>query len=384
MSKDEQRRRVALGEALKQVVEAHGVKAAESYPNLGIWSFGRGPFKKPNISGTATSARTLYRVRQGQFIYSRLFAFEGAYGLVSKVFDGHYVSNEYPVFDIDASLVVPEYLALYFRWPEAWRQLARRTSGMGNRRRRLQPDEFLAHQISLPPLAEQHRVVSYASEVAARIHEIGARREVQHQVTADMLAAVFLRLVHEAPRRPMREIAPIVRRPIEVDPSAGFAELGIRSFGKGTFHKPTISGLEIGTKRIFRIEPGDLVFSNVFAWEGAIAVAKADDANRVGSHRYITCVPRPDVATAEFLSYFFLTNEGLRFIRAASPGGAGRNRTLGLAALETIAVPVPPIQDQRRFDALRAKVETAHALHNVRATDLTRLDSVLLAEAFRT
>jgi type I restriction enzyme, S subunit len=374
---------VALHELLKQVIDARTVVASEDYPNLGIWSFGRGLFKKPDISGTSTSARTLYRVKQGQFIYSRLFAFEGAYGFVTESFDGHYVSNEYPVFDVDTSTVVPEYLALYFRWPEAWRQLAKRTSGMGNRRRRLQPDELLAHHIPLPPLDEQRDLVSYVGGITARIHEVNAQRKAQMQAAKDMLTAVFTRVIADAPRHSMREIAPIVRRPIDVDPSARYEELGIRSFGKGTFHKPVISGLDVGTKRIFRIEPGDLVFSNVFAWEGAIAVVKSADANRVGSHRYITCVPQPGAATAEFLCYFFLTNEGLRLIRAASPGGAGRNRTLGLEALEAIRVPIPSIQDQARFGVLCAKVEAVYGLQNEIATNLKRLDSALLAATFR-
>jgi hypothetical protein len=43
------------------------------------------------------------------------------------------------------------------------------------------------------------------------------------------------------------------------------------------FQKPAITGLELGNKRIFKIEPWDLVFNNVFAWEGAIAVARAED-----------------------------------------------------------------------------------------------------------
>lgn len=52
------------------------------------------------------------------------------------------------------------------------------------------------------------------------------------------------------------------------------SELGIRLFVKGTLHKPPLSGAEVGSKRLFSIEPGDLMFSNVFAREGAVAVAK--------------------------------------------------------------------------------------------------------------
>jgi type I restriction enzyme, S subunit len=109
-----------------------------------------------------------------------------------------------------------------------------------------------------------------------------------------------------------------------------YPELGIRSFGNGTFHKPALNDLELGGKRIFKIEPDDLLFNNVFAWEGAIAVARSQDFRRFGAHRFITCVPKKDKATSRFLCFYFLTNEGLELIGAASPGGAGRNRTLAL------------------------------------------------------
>lgn len=80
-------------------------------------------------------------------------------------------------------------------------------------------------------------------------------------------------------RRPQArpEIAPLVRRIVEIEPDAMYPELGLRSYGKGTFHKPAIMGSELGGKRIYRIEAGDVVFSNVFSWEGAVAVARPED-----------------------------------------------------------------------------------------------------------
>jgi type I restriction enzyme S subunit len=41
-------------------------------------------------------------------------------------------------------------------------------------------------------------------------------------------------------------------------------------------------------------------------------------------------------------------------IGEASPGGAGRNRTLGLEKLMAIQVPVPPMEAQQTFDRLQA------------------------------
>ena len=156
---------------------------------------------------------------------------------------------------------------------------------------------------------------------------------------------------------PMSKAAPIVRRDVAIDHQSSHAELGVRSFGKGTFHKPTLSGLELGGKRVYRIEPGDLLFSNVFAWEGAIAVAKPEDANRVGSHRFISCIPHGGLTAAEYLCFYFLTDEGMTKIRDASPGGAGRNRTLGLSKLMAITVPSPSPAAQKRFVDLKNVLE---------------------------
>jgi type I restriction enzyme S subunit len=132
--------------------------------------------------------------------------------------------------------------------------------------------------------------------------------------------------------------------------TCSYPELGVRSFGKGTFHKPPLTGAEVGTKRLFRIEAEDLVFSNVFAWEGAVAVATRRDDGRFGSHRFITCVVDRSRANAHFLQrYFTASPDGIEQIRRASPGGAGRNRTLGVDKLVDLLVPLPPIDLQERI-----------------------------------
>lgn len=168
------------------------------------------------------------------------------------------------------------------------------------------------------------------------------------------------------PKVALADIAPIVRRPVEIRHDQAYPELGIRSFGKGTFHKPPLSGSEVGTKRLFRIEPGDLVFSNVFAWEGAIALAAPADAGRFGSHRFITCVVDSDRANATYLKlYLTASPEGRAQVLQASPGGAGRNRTLGVEKMGQIRVPLPPLAERQaivaRLDALAEKTREVEA-----------------------
>ena len=74
--------KVRLSECLQPTNDIVSVQRDQEYPNFGIYSYARGLFRKLPINGLASSANTLRRVRKGQFIYSRLFAFEGAYGIV--------------------------------------------------------------------------------------------------------------------------------------------------------------------------------------------------------------------------------------------------------------------------------------------------------------
>jgi type I restriction enzyme, S subunit len=165
---------------------------------------------------------------------------------------------------------------------------------------------------------------------------------------------------------PMREIAPLVRRPVLPEDDRLYRQIGLRSFGKGVFHKAPTTGLEIGSKRVFAVEPGDLLFNIVFAWEGAIAVASGAERGMIGSHRFLTCVADERKADARFLCYWFTHREGRERLLQASPGGAGRNRTLGVEKLAAIHVPLPPLQEQRRIvtriEELSAKIVEAQTL----------------------
>lgn len=144
------------------------------------------------------------------------------------------------------------------------------------------------------------------------------------------------------------DVLRLERRSVTTDPGTVYEEIGVRSFGKGIFHKEPVAGADLGSKRVFRIEPGDLVISNVFAWEGAIAVASEAELGKIGSHRFMTFVPTDGHIDTSWASWFFRSEYGQELIRNASPGSAGRNRTLAIDRFEAITIALPPIEEQRR------------------------------------
>ena len=204
---------VPLGELMKLDTKATPVHADQEYPNFGIYSFGRGLFSKPPISGATTSAKNLYQVQAGQFIYSRLFAFEGAYGLVGEEFGGYFISNEYPHFDCDPKRLSPAFLVTYFKWQKAWQRAAMLSTGMGDRRRRIQPDQLLNMTIPLPSLKEQHRVVEYIEALSAKIDEAKKLREKAEKEHRWLWQGASRRLIENlgnVPQFPLGELVEII------------------------------------------------------------------------------------------------------------------------------------------------------------------------------
>jgi len=275
---------------------------------------------------------------------------------------GTYVSTEFPAFILNRSHIDPRWMRLITKWRGFWKYCDEKAQGTSGKNR-IKPGQFLSIQIPLPSLPEQQNLVAHFDALAEKTRQVEGHLDVVERNAEHLLALRFRDAIADAPLRPMSEVAPLVRREQPIDLDGSYPELGIRSFGKGTFHKPPLSGSEVGTKRLYRIEPGDLMFSNVFAWEGAIAIARPEDAGRFGSHRFITCRADTDLTTAEFLRYYFLTDDGMLKIGEASPGGAGRNRTLGIEKLMAIEVPIPSLATQKTFNRLQAEISDLKAKH---------------------
>lgn len=131
------------------------VRADETYHFAGVYCFGRGVFKAQSKSGMEFAYRCLTQLRTGNFVYPKLMAWEGALGIVPRDCEGLVVSTEFPVFEVNESRVLPEVLDIYFRTPSVWPLLAGASTGTNVRRRRFNPNDFLAYRMPLPPMGVQ-------------------------------------------------------------------------------------------------------------------------------------------------------------------------------------------------------------------------------------
>lgn len=372
----------SIDEIVKPVKRLEKPIPGKIFRQVGVRLWGQGAYERESIDGINTKYKTLNRTEIGDIILNKIWARNGSVSVILDGLEGCYVSSEFPLFQPDYEKLEKKWFYWITKTRWFWHYCdiqSRGTSG----KNRIRPEKFLKIRIPIPPLSEQRRIVSKIEKFAAKINE----RHKLHQKVQDesyaLLRSAFRNLLKDTTWYPMKDIAPIIRRPVDVNPEEFYPELGIRSFGKGTFHKKALSGYEVGTKRLYWIFHGDLVFHNVFSWEGAIAVIGKQDEGRVGSHRFITCVPKKGKATSDFLLFYFMTPEGLNKIGQASPGGAGRNRTLGLKKLEKIEVPVPPYNKQIWFNNLQIKGAQIKKLQTKATSEIDALLPSILDRAFK-
>lgn len=142
------------------------------------------------------------------------------------------------------------------------------------------------------------------------------------------------------------EITDRITNRVEVEEEELYREIGIRSHGKGIFHKNKVTGKSLGNKRVFWIEPNCFVVNIVFAWEQAVSKTTEDEIGMIASHRFPMYKPKEDVLILDYLLCFFKTPLGKHLLGLASPGGAGRNKTLGQKDFSKLKIPVPPLEVQ--------------------------------------
>ena len=151
-------RKVPLREVMTLDCHQIGVDPSASYDLAGVYSFGRGLFEREPLRGSATAYKRLNHLSVGQFVMSKLKAWEGAIAVVSEEFDGHVLSPEFPTFSLGPDLL-PDYLALICSRSAFWLQLQQESAGMGGRRERVHPNRLLSLAIDVPPVPTQRRIV---------------------------------------------------------------------------------------------------------------------------------------------------------------------------------------------------------------------------------
>ncbi len=378
---------VPLAVILTKSDEWIDLKPDETYQEVTVRLWGKGVTLRREVTGTGIAANSRVVVKANQFILSRIDARNGAFGLIPDSLDGAVVSTDFPVFNVNVDLVLPAFLNWMSKTP-SFADLCRAASEGTTNRIRLKEDRFLVMEVPLPPLDEQRRLVARIEALAAKIEEArGLRRRAVEE--AEAFAGVAPSRLFESlsdNSRPIGETFTFrndLIRPVEKN-SGPVIFIGLQ-------HVESHTGKRIGedhlraeelTGRKFKFSPGEVVYGYLRPYLNKVWIA---DCEGICSVDQYVLRPKSDLVETQYLAHFMRSNTFLeQAIELTHNLLLPRLRT---ALLESIPIPLPPLDEQRHIvaylDGLQAKVD---ALKQLQAQTQAELDALLpsvLDRAFR-
>lgn len=363
-----------LGDALQLASQKVPVSADEEYRIAGIYSFGRGLIKRPTITGAETSYPMLTRIETGQLAMSKLNAWEGALAIVTDEFSGAHVSPEYPIFDINLDVADPAYIKHLIAWPTLWSRLTPRGSMV--RRKRTTPATLMATVVPLPDLEEQRRIAARLDATASKIR----RTEELSQNRDALTRALIESIISKAGKpRPFSHFLSPANNYTKVDPQKSYQTVGIYSYGRGIFTHPITLGSETKYIRYNSLRAGQLVYSKLNAWEGALAVVSPEFSGCYVSPEYPVFDIDETVADSAYVAHLVAWPQLWR--RLTPRGSMVRRKRTAPATLLATAVPLPNLKEQRRIAEFLDKARQTKLLSSTQRTHLYSLKlSILNAE----
>jgi type I restriction enzyme S subunit len=176
-----------LGELLNLDEDVVPIEPAGEYPQIGIRSFGGGLFAKPAVRGVDTAYKTFNRLYDGAIVLSQVKGWEGAVAVCGNDLAGWYASPEYRTFRCKPDEARPGYLAALVRTGWFHGLLQQATRGVGARRERTRPEQFIEIEIPMPSPQLQER-----AEIAFRQLETVGRLRLESTAALDSLLPSIL------------------------------------------------------------------------------------------------------------------------------------------------------------------------------------------------
>lgn len=218
--------------------------------------------------------------------------------------------------------------------------------------------DFENYHISLPPLPEQQKIAEILSTWDKAIQEVGLlikKLEVRNKALAFSL--LRSKLVNKNSEKiSLSKFLTFTPREIE-KPTENYLALGIRSHGKGIFHKPDSDPKAISMDKLYEVKENDFIVNITFAWEHAVAIISKEDEGGLVSHRFPTYVIDQKTVSVEFFRHIILQPFFKQMLDNISPGGAGRNRVLSKKDLLKLEISVPSLEEQHSIAEI---LNTAH------------------------
>jgi type I restriction enzyme S subunit len=389
---------VPLGNVLKRVARFEERDDLTEYQFAGTYSFARGIFVGERKLGSTFKLSKVQRIHEGDFVYCKIMAWEGAFGIVPEEAHNCVMSGAFVAYEVDQNQINPHYLDYYFKIERVWQSIGRQSTGTNVRRRSLHHNQFEAATIPLPPLDEQRRIVACIEELAALIEEAqGLRAKAREEAEALLKVAsadAFGQLglsddqwvgLDSVTERITKGESPGWQGFSYVDDGPLFIRSENVLWGQLDLSSEARIQLAFH-KKLSRsqLRSGDVLINLVGASIGRAAVVP-DNLGEANVNQAVAVITPKQKLDSRFLVLFLISPLAQRILHGGKVETARPN--ISLTDLRNLRVPVLSLDQQHsivtHLDAMQAHVDELTALQDATQAELDTLLPSVLDQAFR-
>ena len=177
------------------------------------------------------------------------------------------------------------------------------------------------------------------------------------------------------PQGRFADFATEASRPVALKTGVAYRSVGVKWYGEGVHVHETRQGHEFDADR-FGIRSDDLIYNDMWARKGSVAIVPPDLSGAVASSHFPTFELNRKLIEPRYCHWFFKTPTFWDECENASRGSTGRNQIKRRTFLE-IPIPLPPLAEQRRvvtrIEDLAAQIHEARTLRDEAAEEAKAL-----------
>ncbi|MBN1969476.1 MAG: restriction endonuclease subunit S [Candidatus Delongbacteria bacterium] len=160
---DEKYKLYKIGDFLTRNKEIIEIEDENEYKRVTIKLYNKGVFIRDTEFGKNIGVKKQYKVKEGQFILSKIDARNGAFGIIPSELEGAITTADFLSYDINISKINPKFLSLLTTTKEFLNYCQNSSSGTTGRQR-INEKLFLDITIPIPSMEKQNIIVKKFQE----------------------------------------------------------------------------------------------------------------------------------------------------------------------------------------------------------------------------
>lgn len=399
-----------LGNFLTRSRESIIIDDSTQYKRVTVKINNGGVFLRDIELGSNIGTKKQYIVRSGQFVLSKIDARNGAFGIIPDELDGAIVTNDFPLFDVDKNIILPQFLVLITTTKQFIKFAQSCSSGTTNRQR-MDIDLFLNQKIPLPSILEQENILGlFNSKIEKALNFENEANVLESEIEKRFLQELGLKSfsIKEVQKglhttdysvldrwdffsNDARILIELSKSKYELTPLGKAFSFAKRSWNKTKHSKETFKYIEIGAidpikgiteaKNIFTskapsratqiIKYGDLILGTTRPYLKKFVIVPEEYNDCVCSSGFSVIEPSENYHLP-FLLQFLRCSYGIEQLKNRMTGGL--YPAITETELKNIKIPLPKIKEQIKIMDLIIQMKN-NIIVNIQKSNRIRLEA---------